>query len=346
VTLDVVVATYNRPAALRRCMEALAAQTVLPGRVIVVDDHSPEPVAAATFRDLAPLVVHVQSMPQNGGPAPARNAGVAASTADVVLFVDDDVVADAHLVERHTAAHAVARSLAVIGPLAAPADWRPTPWNRWEAATLRVEYERMERAVYAPTWRQFFTGNASVRREDFERAGGFDSRFGRAEDIELGIRLGQVGCAFVFDSRAIGWHYAYRTRKQWLRIARDYAVADAAIAELYPRMRWKQHLEGEASERHRLIRGLGSALRPLRGEYVFAEAASRGSSLLSRMGGAGLADRALSAAYAVSYQRAARDVSRGANPWGIARDDPAQAIHPPSTAMEEAQAVQGGRPLQ
>lgn len=338
--LDVVIATYNRPAALRRCLGALAVQTVLPARVIVVDDHSPEPLTAATVGDVAPLAVELLSMPDNGGPARARNAGVAASDADVVLFVDDDVVADMRLVERHVAAHEQAAHLAVIGPLAAPADWRPTPWNRWEAATLKVEYDRMQRGIYRPTWRQFFTGNASLRRDDFERSGGFDSRFGRAEDIELGIRLRDEGCTFVFEPQAIGWHYAHRTRREWLRIARDYAVADAAIGRLYPEMRWLDHVDSEAGGRHALTRGLAAVLRPLRGEYLFAEVASRGSLAFARLGASGLASGALSAAYAVSYQRAARDVREGVHPWAAA---PAggriRPIHPHSTRIDEPEAV-------
>jgi tRNA uridine 5-carboxymethylaminomethyl modification enzyme len=40
--------------------------------------------------------------------------------------------------------------------------------------------------VYDPTWRQFFTGNAVVRRDYLVDAGGFDESFTRAEDIELG----------------------------------------------------------------------------------------------------------------------------------------------------------------
>src|SRR6185295_4881663 len=91
----------------------------------------------------------------------------------------------------------------VIGPLAAPPDWRPTPWNRWEAETVEAEYDRMIRGVYEPTWRQFFTGNAFLRRADFLDAGGFNETFRRAEDIELGYRLHRLGCEFVFEPEAI-----------------------------------------------------------------------------------------------------------------------------------------------
>ena len=321
MSIDIVIATYNRRAALERCLTALAAQTIGADRVIVVDDCSPEPAASWLTSDSFGLPITVISQTTNGGPARARGAGVAASDADVILFVDDDVVADSHLVERHIAAHAGGDRLAVIGPLAAPADWRPTPWNRWEAATLAVEYSRMGRGIYTPTWRQFFTGNASVRRRDFLAVGGFDTRFRRAEDIELGIRLAASGCQFVFEATAIGWHYSYRTRRQRLRTAREYAQADVAIDALYPALRWGRHIDLERSRRHRLTRAAMRLLRATHSETPFAAAVSTAAPLLGRLPSRSSAPNgALSAAYSATYEKALRAARRDGVSWaGTAR---------------------------
>jgi glycosyltransferase involved in cell wall biosynthesis len=85
----VVVPTRDRPESLRRCLDALAAQTVLDKlEVIVVDDGS----------SAAPLVKEVIGRypfsrlihQRHSGPASARNTGAANSRAEVICFTDDD----------------------------------------------------------------------------------------------------------------------------------------------------------------------------------------------------------------------------------------------------------------
>lgn len=247
--IDIVIPTFNRLSSLVACLEGLCQQSTMDFRVLVVDDASPVdvgPEICGRFENR--LELKWLRLPDNSGPAKARNAGVAAGTSPLVCFIDDDVVASPGLIAAHrTAMQKSERSLVSIGPLRAPRDWAPTPWNRWEAETLAREYRRMLDGVYAPTWRQFFTGNAMVRRADFERVGGFDTRFKRAEDIELGYRLWRSQCEFVFNDFAIGWHYAERSLASWMRIPEMYAQADFAISRAYPELNWLEKIDRERS---------------------------------------------------------------------------------------------------
>ena len=82
----------------------------------------------------------------------------------------------------------------------------------------------MKRCVSVSTarsFRQFYTGNASVPRELVVKAGGFDTAFRRAEDIELSYRLDQLGATFVFDETAMAHHLAERSFESWLAAAAD-----------------------------------------------------------------------------------------------------------------------------
>ena len=270
-SIDVVVTTFNRPEPLRRCLEALQLQTQSPARIIVVDDCSEPPITVQTGVRPGDAPVTVIRREANAGPARGRNEGVEASSADVVLFVDDDVVAAPDLVERHARAHeAASHPVAIIGPLAAPPDWDASPWCRWEADKLAAEYLRMIRQDYAPTWRQFFTGNASVRRDVFVAAGGFDERFTRAEDIELAYRLQLEGCGFVFEPQAVGWHYASRSLRSWLKIPRSYALFDRQIHEKHPSLGWDTVVRREQGGRHQLTRLAVLAASALRAEHPVA----------------------------------------------------------------------------
>ena len=148
----------------------------------------------------SPLAVTVEHQ-ANAGPAAARNRGVDLATTPLVLFVDDDVIAQPELVAEHLASHGRASDLVVIGPMITPPDFRLQPWVAWEQAMLYKQYDALAAGRYEATHRQFYTGNASAPRARIVEVGGFDHRFRRAEDVELAYRLHMTGLKFEFNAR-------------------------------------------------------------------------------------------------------------------------------------------------
>lgn len=96
---------------------------------------------------------------------------------------------------------------------------------------LAEQYRAMALGRWGATPRQFYTGNASVRREHLLAVGGFDAKFHRAEDVELAYRLERIGLHFSFRPEARGWHYAQRSLRSWLGVARAYGEADVAMQQ-------------------------------------------------------------------------------------------------------------------
>jgi GT2 family glycosyltransferase len=258
-SISVVMPTFERRESLARTLHGLERQTypVTDFEVVVVDDGSTDgtlswlATASTPFR-LRPIgQVH-------GGPAAARNRGVAEARGALIVFVDDDVAPDAGLLAAHAQAHAAAADSVVIGPMLPPDGWPRPAWIRWEEAKLAVEYEAMRSGRYACTPRQFFTGNASLARSRFIAAGGFDHGFGRAEDVELGYRLRDVGMRFVFEPRARVWHYARRTFASWRRTPYEYGRSDVAM------------------DRDKGHEALGLAYREFHGRHPLSRALARG----------------------------------------------------------------------
>ena len=93
---------------------------------------------------------------------------------------------------------------------------------------LEKQYQAIGAHEWEPTPRQFYTGNASIRREHLLKAGGFDPRFRRAEDIELAFCFSDLDLLFHFDPAAKGWHYR-RSLRAWLNISTSYGQADVAM---------------------------------------------------------------------------------------------------------------------
>ncbi|OWY61895.1 hypothetical protein B7486_61335, partial [cyanobacterium TDX16] len=102
-TVDVVVPTHRRPDLVVRCLEALRSQQVAPARVVVVRrrDDGATAEALAPWSDWPPLHVVLVDEP---GVVEAMSLGIAATTAPVVAFTDDDAAPHADWVERIVAA--------------------------------------------------------------------------------------------------------------------------------------------------------------------------------------------------------------------------------------------------
>src|SRR5438034_5872942 len=105
--ISIIVPTYNRRASLERMLHALADQTYPADRfeVLVIDDGSTDGTVDHLGKLTIPYALRVLQQ-AHGGPAQARNLGVASAAAPLVLFLDDDVVPASDLVATHVATHA------------------------------------------------------------------------------------------------------------------------------------------------------------------------------------------------------------------------------------------------
>jgi peptidoglycan/LPS O-acetylase OafA/YrhL/GT2 family glycosyltransferase len=244
-TVSVVIPTHRRLRSLLRVLDALEVQDYphdLLDVIVVADGDLP---TAEALRGRPGLQVLTQA---HSGPGAARNAGIERARGELVLFLDDDVVPAPGCVRRHAEAHTDRADLVVIGPLLPSRGgiW-DSPWVRWEARTLQRQYSDMQAGRWSATARQFYTGNASVRREHLVRLGGFNVALRRAEDVELGLRLRDLGVVFEFRLEATAHHEASRRYRSWVSAAREYGRVDAIMGT---RMGRPEVLDWAAREFH------------------------------------------------------------------------------------------------
>jgi len=228
IDLSIIIPTFNRRRRLALVLEALARQSA-PGRfeVVVVDDGSSDGTAAELeSRSFAYPITLIRQV--NSGPAAARNRGVQAARGRIVLFIDDDLVPGPDLVGEHLRSHAEESGIAVIGPLLSLPRYRQ-PWVAWEQEKLEKQYAAIRRGDWKPSFRQFWTGNASVARQTLLEAGGFDTSYARAEDVELAARLALRGIHFRFNPKASGLHHAERSLASWSKMHRAYGRLEISI---------------------------------------------------------------------------------------------------------------------
>jgi GT2 family glycosyltransferase len=255
---SVVVPTYNRLSRLRHVIAAFEHQAYPSDayEVIVISDGSTDGTDAylETLRSTMRLRWLTQA---NQGPAAARNAGVQTAVGEFIVFIDDDVVPEPQLLGEHARSHHEAgRDVVVLGPLLTPEGFEMAPWVRWEQEMLMKQYRALLRGDWPATARQFYTGNASLRRCHILAAGGFDEGFRRAEDVELAYRLANNGLEFVFNIQAAGMHFADRSYRAWLNAAYAYGRNDVIFARDRNQKWLLPTIRREFLERHFLIRSL------------------------------------------------------------------------------------------
>ena len=255
---SVVVPTFNRLGRLRHVIAALEQQAYPSGayEVIVVSDGSTDGTDA--YLETLHSTMRVQWLTQsNQGPAAARNAGIGKAVGEFIVFIDDDVVPEPQLLEEHARSHHEAgRDVVVLGPLLTPEGFNMAPWVRWEQEMLMKQYKALLRGDWQASARQFYTGNASLRRSHIIAAGGFDEGFRRAEDVELAYRLANNGLQFVFNIQAAGMHFADRSFRAWLDAAYTYGRNDVIFARDRNQQWLLPTIRREFMERHYLIRSL------------------------------------------------------------------------------------------
>lgn len=210
--VSVLVPSLGKPDAIARLTRSMAWQTLEATRFEVIIGLD------GTSRTIRSERARVIELPK-AGPAATRNALLKEARGEVVLFLNDDVVAEPDLVERHLRAHRElgpdSERTLVLGsaPWAVPEE--DTLFARMLRETSMVFfYDRMNADDPARDWgfRHAWTLNLSVHRQT-ALSQRFDERLRKPmyEDLEWAHRLTRErGVRVFFRPRAsVTHHHAY-----------------------------------------------------------------------------------------------------------------------------------------
>jgi glycosyltransferase involved in cell wall biosynthesis len=209
VDASVVIPTHNRARLLDRALASFVRQTADRSafEVVVVDDGSTDDTKA-TWRAYADrLDTRYVRIEWAGLPA-AKNAGIAAARGRLILFADDDDLADPELVAEHLRVHAEhpGKEVGALGY----GTWDPSlPVTELmhyvtEVGQFLSSYKALRHGDLLD-FDHFWGGRVSVKRELLVESGGFDAGVIGLEDIELAYRLSGLGLRIVFTRRAVSY---------------------------------------------------------------------------------------------------------------------------------------------
>src|SRR4051794_25407437 len=102
MSVAVVIATRGNPALVVDAVASILAGTQVPDELVVVDQTNPPDDRVRRLAELHSVVRVVEST--SSGAGRARNEGIAASSGDVIVNTDDDVLVDPSWLEQLMAA--------------------------------------------------------------------------------------------------------------------------------------------------------------------------------------------------------------------------------------------------
>ena len=244
--VTVVIPVRDRTAELARCLGGLRGY-----RVLVVDDGSRDPAAVASVAAAASAAcLH---RPVNGGPAAARNTGLAAAGTPLVAFLDSDCVPAPgwldgllpHFADPVVAA--VAPRIVPYEPEVATGPSRPAhtqPVRGWLARGWLAQYEGVSStldmgpvpSIVRPGAKvSYVPGAALVLRTRVARAAdGFAEHMPVGEDVDFVWRLAARGWQVRYEPAAAVAHQHRVRLGRWFARRMDYGTSAAPLELRHP----------------------------------------------------------------------------------------------------------------
>lgn len=188
--VSVIIPCYKQAHLLSYAIESVLSHKKIRTELIVVDDGSPDNVAAVTERYRG-NVIYVRQ--PNSGLSAARNAGIRHAGGELVLFLDaDDFLFDntldayVHVADKYPSAHVFCGGFRTV----------------YADCTVLQEYQA--RPIPADPFHyllkncnQWPVHAIAVRRHKLLEAGGFDNALKSMEDWDMWLRMASLGFNFV-----------------------------------------------------------------------------------------------------------------------------------------------------
>lgn len=215
LTLSVVVITWNQLSFLKRLIPQLLEQDFDPTRyeIILVDDGSTDG-SREWLAELNSPQFRLINGSDNRGRSAARNAGIKASTGDIVVMIDGDHEVKSDFLSAHARRHEQERCI-IVGK----SDFADHPDYR-----ALNHYLNTAGATKLPSnaklpGRYFLTRDCSVPRDLLIKIGLFDENFSTwgGEDLDLGVRLEETGVPIYGDTQASSIHHHFRSLNDLLK---------------------------------------------------------------------------------------------------------------------------------
>jgi glycosyltransferase involved in cell wall biosynthesis len=216
--VTVIVCTRDRTEQLDNCLQSLLALQYPHYEVLVVDN-APRTLATADLIQQRyghlPKVRYVRE--DRPGLPWARNCGLMEANTDIIVYTDDDIIADPHWLAEIVKGFEATNDIACVSGLTIPNQLESSAeqWfeqlssftNGFTRVIHNTHSRRMTHPLYPYNAIKYGAGvNVAYRARIIRQLSGFDPIFFNGQDIELYFRVNVKGYTMVYEPGALLYH--------------------------------------------------------------------------------------------------------------------------------------------
>jgi cellulose synthase/poly-beta-1,6-N-acetylglucosamine synthase-like glycosyltransferase len=223
--ISVVVCAFNAADTMPDCLNGLRDLDYPDYEVIVVNDGSTDETEKIAQSYAFRLITTA-----NRGLASARNAGLEASTGEIVAYLDADASPDRHWLLHLAASFLRSSHVGVGGPNI------PPPGCSSVAECVANAPGGPTHVLLSDLVAEHIPGcNMAFRKTSLEAIGGFDPQFRIAgDDVDICWQLQDQGWTVGFSPGAVVWHHRRDRVGSYLKQQFEYGKAEALLERKWP----------------------------------------------------------------------------------------------------------------
>ena len=269
---SVIIPSYNPTQKLPETLERLLPQADLIDELIIIIDNNSYTDFAKSLLEKYAASLKMKIFPQeNSGRGKSRNRGVELASGDLIIFLDDDMLAENGLIEKHIQYHIKNPGAIVSGngyrnPKEANYDFgkfliqMETGWKQNAGDVSEVTLQKFN----------FTACNMSLPKSVLKELNGFDTRFSDGEDFDFAVRAINKGIPVMYDISLLAWHNDWPGIDTYIRRQNEYTAAKMDIVNAHPEyLQYFPNLKSVEGSKAKKIRA--SILRKTIGKWTISK---------------------------------------------------------------------------
>jgi len=233
---SLIIPSYNPALKLPQTLNSLVGQGELIDELIVVADKRNYSTEIKSMLEQYSTNFNLKVVIQEiSGRGRSRNKGVEVCKGDLLIFLDDDMLAEKDLIEKHIQHHLKNPNTIVSG------NGYRNPENVMDdfgKYLINVEkgWKRESPSIGEITLQKFnFTAcNASITKKIFNQLNGFDTCFSDGEDFDFAVRAINTGIPIIYDNTLLAWHNDWPGIDIYIKRQNEYTEAKMEIQNIHP----------------------------------------------------------------------------------------------------------------
>lgn len=222
MTISLIVTVYNEGSAIRRLLDSIVEQTILPDEVVICDGGSSDDTVAQieTYADRLPLKVIVEP---GANISRGRNVAIAAAAGPILALTDAGVRLEKNWLQDITQPLRHDPNVLVVSGFFVPDP--ESPFEVAMGATVLPTVDEVDPATFLPSSRSL-----AIRKSAWEKVGGYPEWLDYCEDLVFDLDLRDEYPTFGWAPSALA-HFQPRSSltaffKQYYRYSRGDGKAD------------------------------------------------------------------------------------------------------------------------